>query len=92
MYFQLNNIPLWRGAYMILKVSHNITAGNMVTSFEGVRVSRYAMPMSTGAAAIYTRDAEDKKSDKSEKLEATRKNRVSLNLENLEKKEETENQ
>ena len=33
-----------------------------------------------------------KKSDKSEKLEATRKNRVSLNLENLEKKEETENQ
>jgi D-alanyl-D-alanine dipeptidase len=52
---------------MILKVSHNITAGNMVTSFEGVRVSRYAMPMSTGAAAIYTRDAEDKKSDKSDK-------------------------
>ena len=32
-----------------------------------------------------------KKSDKSEKLEATRKNRVSINIENLEKKEETEN-
>ena len=29
-----------------------------------------------------------KKSDKSEKLEATRKNRVSLNLENVENKEE----
>ena len=32
-----------------------------------------------------------KKSDKSEKLEATRKNRVSLNLENIENKQETEN-
>ena len=44
MYFQLNNIPLFRGAYMITNVSHSITQGNIVTSFSGVRVSRYLQP------------------------------------------------
>lgn len=52
MYFQLNNIPFWRGAYMIIKVSHNIVAGNMTTIFEGVRVNRYAIPMADGAVII----------------------------------------
>ena len=50
MYFQLNNIPLWKGAYMILKVSHSITAGNMTTNFEGVRVNRHAIPLSSSVA------------------------------------------
>lgn len=40
MYFQLNNIPMWHGAYIIYKVSHNITPGDMKTTFEGQRVSR----------------------------------------------------
>ena len=53
MYFQLNNIPFWRGAYMIQKVSHNIVAGNMTTNFEGVRVNRYALPLSDGNLAIH---------------------------------------
>lgn len=44
MYFQLNNIPLFRGAYMITNVSHSITQGNIVTSFSGVRVSQYLQP------------------------------------------------
>lgn len=40
MYFQLNNIPMWHGAYMIYKVSHSISPGSMTTTFEGQRVSR----------------------------------------------------
>lgn len=38
MYFQLNNIPLFRGAYLILNVSHSITANNMSTTFKGSRI------------------------------------------------------
>lgn len=44
MYFQLNNIPLWKGGYQILRVNHEITAGNISTKFEGVRINRYAIP------------------------------------------------
>lgn len=44
MYFQLNNIPMWHGAYMIISVEHNIVAGNITTKFTGVRVNKNAMP------------------------------------------------
>ena len=55
MYFQLNNIPLWKGAYTIIKVNHEITAGNINTNFEGVRINRYAIPLAD-ATVINTRD------------------------------------
>ena len=45
MYFQLNNIPLWRGAYMIYNVSHELTAGNVTTTFKGMRINRCAIPL-----------------------------------------------
>jgi len=38
MYFQLNNIPMFRGAYLINKVSHSITPHNMSTTFKGQRI------------------------------------------------------
>lgn len=41
MCFYLNNIPMFKGLYMITKVSHNITPGNMTTSFTGVKVAKY---------------------------------------------------
>ena len=44
MYFQLNNIPMFRGLYLIINVSHSIKAGDMTTTFTGVRVSRYSLP------------------------------------------------
>tara|TARA_R110000772_G_scaffold17946_3_gene49875 strand:+ start:39049 stop:44217 length:5169 start_codon:yes stop_codon:yes gene_type:complete len=44
-YFHLNNIPMFRGAYMILKVSHKISANNMSTKFKGVRVKRTKTPL-----------------------------------------------
>ena len=45
MYFQLNNIPMFRGAYQIINVEHNITPGDMTTSFKGVRINRTKMPI-----------------------------------------------
>ena len=38
MYFQLNNIPMFHGAYMITHVKHSITPNNMLTNFSGVRI------------------------------------------------------
>jgi hypothetical protein len=45
MYFQLNNIPMFRGAYLIYKVNHKITPHNMVTSFKGNRVKKTKTPL-----------------------------------------------
>lgn len=45
MYFQLLNVPMWRGAYMIFKVNHTLTPGNMVTRFRGMKMSRYPVPI-----------------------------------------------
>lgn len=53
MYFQLNNIPMFRGAYMITKVEHNITAGNMETKFTGVRQNKSAVPLIVGGAILF---------------------------------------
>ena len=44
-YFQLNNIPLFRGTYLIIKIEHHIKAGDMTTVFTGVRMSKYDMPL-----------------------------------------------
>lgn len=52
MYFQLNNVPLWKGAYMIKKVTHSITAGNISTKFEGVRINKYAIPIAEGMVVV----------------------------------------
>lgn len=40
MYFQLNNVALWHGAYLIFRVKHNITSNKMTTTFTGMRVNR----------------------------------------------------
>ena len=50
MFFQLNNIPMWKGGYQIKKVSHEITAGNFVTKFAGVRINRNAIPIGSDLA------------------------------------------
>mgnify|MGYP003636438987 CR=1 FL=1 len=45
MYFHLNDIPLFRGAYMITKVTHSIKAHNMTTKMKGVRVKAGKTPL-----------------------------------------------
>lgn len=42
MYFVLNNIPMFRGSYLIYNVSHQIEPGNMTTTFKGMRMSKYS--------------------------------------------------
>jgi putative chitinase len=48
MYFQLNNVPMWKGAYFITRVEHNISAGDMKTNFSGVRLNKVAIPLKGG--------------------------------------------
>ena len=44
MYFQLNNIPMFKGVYMIVSVKHSIRGGNMTTTFTGVRQTSVIYP------------------------------------------------
>ena len=44
MYFQLNNIPMFSGTYLIQKVTHNLVQGDMTTSFIGTRLSSKSTP------------------------------------------------
>ena len=54
MYFQLNNIPMFRGLYLIIKVSHNIKPNGMTTTFKGVRVKRTKTPLLTASDVLMT--------------------------------------
>jgi hypothetical protein len=46
MYFQLSNVYLFSGAYMIFRMSHQITPGKMITRFTGIRQNMSRPPMS----------------------------------------------
>lgn len=52
MYFQLNNIPLWKGAYLIQKVTHSIKPGDITTTIVGYRQNKYAIPMSDAEITV----------------------------------------
>ncbi len=45
MYFQLDNIPMFHGAYMITRVKHNIKPNNMSTNFTGIRIRAAETPI-----------------------------------------------
>ena len=47
MYFQLNNIPMFKGAYLIYKTTHSITVHNMKTTFKGSRIKKVKTPLIT---------------------------------------------
>ena len=44
MYFNLRNVPMFSGPYMITKVSHSISEGEFKTSFTGTRQPFYSLP------------------------------------------------
>ena len=46
MYFQLNNIPMFHGAYLIQHVKHSIKPNYMSTNFTGVRIKNVETPLS----------------------------------------------
>ena len=41
MYFNLENVPFFNGAYLITSVNHSISPNHMTTNFTGVRQSKY---------------------------------------------------
>ena len=43
MYFNLTNVPLFYGPYLIMNVSHNISNRGFTTNFDGVRVPKYSL-------------------------------------------------
>ena len=45
MYFQLDNIPMFHGAYMITRVRHNIKPNHMSTIFTGTRIRAVETPI-----------------------------------------------
>jgi len=51
-YFQLENIPLFNGAYVILDVEHTITPNTMTTSFSGTKILEYPIPRVLEANAL----------------------------------------
>ena len=54
MYFQLNNIPMFKGAYLIYNTTHNITAHNMKTTFKGSRIKKVKTPLITEVQIFQT--------------------------------------
>jgi hypothetical protein len=44
MYFNLRNVPMFSGPYMITKVSHEISEGEFKTNFTGTRQPFYSLP------------------------------------------------
>ena len=53
MYFQLLNVPLWKGTYMIYKVEHNMTPGNMITTITAMKMNKFAQPFNTSFFTIH---------------------------------------
>ena len=54
MYFQLNNIPMFRGLYLIINVSHSIKPNGMSTTFKGVRVKKAKTPLLSASDVLMT--------------------------------------
>lgn len=51
MYFQLNNMPMFKGTYIVYNVNHSISPGNMTTHFTGQRLSRFRKPRNENSLA-----------------------------------------
>lgn len=51
-YFQLENVPLFNGAYIILGVEHNIIPNKMTTSFYGTKILKYPVPRVLNSSSI----------------------------------------
>lgn len=45
MFFQLDNLAMFTGAYLITSVNHNITPNSVETTFTGLRMPRFSFPI-----------------------------------------------
>ena len=51
-YFQLENVPLFNGAYIILSVEHSVEPNRMTTNFSGMKILEYPVPRVMQSSAI----------------------------------------
>jgi len=51
-YFQVENIPIYNGAYLILNVEHQIDPNKMITSFSGTKILKFPIPRVLESSAI----------------------------------------
>jgi hypothetical protein len=58
-YFQLENVPLFNGAYLILSVEHSIEPNKMFTSFSGTKILRYPVPRVLNVATAFGFDGDN---------------------------------
>ena len=79
MYFQLNNIPMWKGAYLITNVHHDITVRGMETVFTGVRQARPSVPFKNDGID-FPAYGEQGKTPQSEEETSTKMPEESLNI------------
>jgi hypothetical protein len=63
MYFDLQNVPFFHGAYLITSVNHNITPNHMTTSFTGLRISKYNSSPVTDVTAYLNIDLNEGNND-----------------------------
>lgn len=52
-YFQLENVPLFNGAYVVLEVEHDVSQNKMETSFSGTKLLKYPLPRVTDPATLF---------------------------------------
>ena len=86
-YFMLENIPMFGGLYLILKVNHSIDGetNSMMTTFEGIRLPKEPRPFITNPFDVYAKNLLDK--NLLDPL--TRNNNGPETSRNLEKKDRT---
>ena len=72
MYFVLTNIPMFRGTYLIEKVSHHVEPGNITTKFMGVRMAKTASAIVKRVTARGTNDNNDSGYIKNNNIQDTR--------------------
>jgi hypothetical protein len=51
-YFQVENVPLYNGAYLVLSVEHNIEPNKMTTTFSGTKILKYPIPRVVEPSAL----------------------------------------
>ena len=59
MYFDLQNVPFFNGAYLITSVNHSISPNSMTTNFTGLRQSKFVTPYVEQSTAYLNVDLED---------------------------------
>ena len=59
MYFHLDNVPFFKGSYLITSVEHSITPNNMETTFTGLRQSVYTVPIEDSITTFLNVDLDE---------------------------------